>query len=105
MENYLIAAAIATLAPGLVIKGITAGVSSVWYLGNRAVYGKQKTKEEETIDKMDKLEKLFEERLLEISNREKNIDVKLDALLKQNYKSSDSKSVDSKSSDSKSSDD
>ena len=46
MENYLIAAAIATLAPGLVIKGITAGVSGVWYIGNRAVYGKQKSKDE-----------------------------------------------------------
>ena len=85
MENYLIAAAIATLAPSLVIKGITASVSGVWYLGNRAVYGKQKSGEETVQEKIDELEKKFDERLLEISNREKNIDFKLDKLLKQEY--------------------
>lgn len=85
MENYLIAAAIATLAPSLVIKGITASVSGVWYIGKRAVYGTQKTPEEVTAAKLEELEKQFNERLLEISNREKNIDFKLDQLLKQNY--------------------
>lgn len=85
MENYLIAAAIATLAPSLVIKGITASVSGVWYLGNRVVYGKQKSKEQQLEEKIEEMEKIFEQRLLEISNREKNIDFKLDQLLKQNY--------------------
>ena len=87
MENYLIAAAIATLAPSLVIKGITASVSGAWYLGNRVVYGKQKSGEETVQEKLDELEKRFDERLLEISNREKNIDFKLDKLLKKEYSS------------------
>lgn len=87
MENYLIAAAIATLAPGLVIKGVTAGISGAWYITNRAVYGKQKTQEQITAEKLEELEKMFEEKMLEISNREKNIDFKLDQLLKRNYAS------------------
>lgn len=85
MENYIIAAAIATLAPGLVIKGITASLSGAWYLTNRAVYGKQKTQDQLALEKIEELEKIFEERMLEISNREKNIDFKLDKLLKRDY--------------------
>ncbi len=85
MENYLIAAVIATVAPGLVIKGCTAVVSGGWYIGNRIVYGKQPSEQQKTQSKIEELEKLFEEKMLEISNREKNIDMKLDKLLKQNY--------------------
>jgi predicted NBD/HSP70 family sugar kinase len=85
MEQYILAAAIATLAPGLIIKGITAGVSGAWYLTNRAVYGKQKSQQEQVQEKIQELEKKFEERLLEISNNERNINLKLDKLLKQDY--------------------
>lgn len=85
MENYLIAAAIATLAPSLVIKGCTALISGTYYVGNRLVYGKQKTTQERLDEKIEELEKKFEERMIEISNREKTIDMKLDQLLKNNY--------------------
>jgi hypothetical protein len=85
MENYIIAAAIATVAPGLLIKGITAGLSGVWHIGNRVIYGKQLTREQHLEERIGELEKVFEERLLEISNREKNIDFKLDQLLQHNY--------------------
>ena len=85
MENYLIAAAVATLAPGLVIKGCTALISGTWYVGNRLAYGKQKSVQEKLDQRLEEMEKNFEEKMLEISNREKNIDMKLDKLLKQNY--------------------
>ena len=85
MENYLIAAAVATLAPSLVIKGCTALVSGTLYVGNRLVYGKQKSVQQKLDERLEEMEKKFEERMLEISNRERNIDMKLDKLLKSNY--------------------
>lgn len=85
MENYLLALAVATVAPGLVVSGVTAGLSGIWYLSNRAIFGKKKTEHEESLERLDRLEKEFEERMLEMSNREKNIDFKLDQLLKRDY--------------------
>ena len=97
MEQYIIAAAIATVAPGLLIKGITAGVSGAWYLTNRVVYGKQKSDKELLKDELKevlrealeesemKYERKLEERLLEIRNNERNINFKLDQVLKNDH--------------------
>ena len=86
MENYLIAAAVVTLAPGLVIKGCTAVLSGGWYIGNRLVYGKSKSHDEIQMEKLkNEIEDRFEERIIDIQNREKNIELQLEKLLKLNY--------------------
>lgn len=87
MENYLIAAAIASLAPSLVIKGCSTLFNGVWYVGNSAIYGRQKSEQELTQELIIEMEKKFEQQMIDISNRERNIDMKLDKLLKQNYSS------------------
>ncbi len=85
MENYLLAAAIATIAPGLLVKGCSAIISGSINIGSRMVYGKQKTTEELQLEELQRLNQKLEEKLTEINNRERNIDVKLEALLKHNY--------------------
>ena len=93
MENYIIAAAIATIAPGLVVKACGAVMSGGWYLGNRLVYGKSKSQEEIQMDIVSQIKKdmeeRFEERIIDIQNRERNIELKLEKILKLNYASGD----------------
>lgn len=89
MENYVFAVVIATIGPGLFMKSCNTLMEGVWYAGKRMIYGRQKTTQEvvqEIFQKqLEKMEKNFEERILEISNHEKNIDMKLDKILKINY--------------------
>ena len=85
MENYLIAFAIATITPSLIVKGCETVLSGSWYLGKRIVYGKPKSDTELIQQKIEQMEKEFQEKMLEIQNREKNIDLKLDQIIQQQY--------------------
>jgi hypothetical protein len=89
MENYLLAAALATVAPGLLLKGCSMILQGTYTLGHRAVYGKQKTEQEITLEEVKELKRKFEEKLEkkleEINDREMRIDLKLEELLKVNY--------------------
>lgn len=77
MENYLIAAAVATIAPSLLVKGFFMTLSGGWSLGKRAIYGKEKTESDIILELKEKIELLNE--------RERKIDLKLDQILKHNY--------------------
>ena len=89
MENYLLAAALATVAPGLLIKGCTALIGASWNVTSRMVYGKQRTEQEITLQEVKQLKKDFEEKMAEIKDREQKIDLKLDQILKLNYSPKD----------------
>lgn len=85
MENYILAAALATVAPGLIVKGCSAIIGASWNLGNRIVYGKQRTEQQITLEKVEELEKKLNQAMAEINDKEQKIDLKLDQILKINY--------------------
>lgn len=78
MEQYILAAAVAAIAPSLLVKGVLMTLSGGWNLGKRAIYGKQKTHEEIIIE-------LLEREIKEERERANKIELKLDEILKHNY--------------------